>query len=323
MQGDAERSALLAEKLQQSKRKNAELRTQITALESQLQQMTQRVQQLHSMHANSAAELVAQTKHACEAAAARLSEEAEQRAKHDLSVARQAAADALEAERSFTTSLVRKVETMQQLFPEEFAQTEQTDTFSNSARASSTLPRNVLQSFFESTRHALHGARHTREQLAEMREELRVLRLRAPLEEAHRFSLQRHIAQMADRVARVQSDLSLPAEGESTAARGALIQQRDDIIAQVNKLQQRIQTARAQRQEAQEHTGKLDASSRGPSSPAARKAASQHSFSPTRSSQPAFLASSLDESGVADDERRDQVPALPSREALVATRALD
>jgi len=114
---DGGRAAILSEKLQQAEQQHAEQRSQIASLEAQLAQMTQRVHQLQQLHASSAAELVEQTKHACEAAAARQTDEAAQQHQHDLSNARQSAAAALEQERTFTASLLRKVETMVQLFP--------------------------------------------------------------------------------------------------------------------------------------------------------------------------------------------------------------
>jgi cell division septum initiation protein DivIVA len=328
MQGDIDRSVVLSEKLQQSKKKNTELKSQITELQSQLAQMTQRVQQLHAMHAKSSAELVEQTKHACESAAARLAEEAEQKAKHDLTLARQSASDAMEAERSFTTSLVRKVETIQQLFPDQYAT--QTDSLSASTRTASTLPRNVLHSFFESTRQALHDAHHIREQLAEAKEELRLVRLRTPLDESHRFAVQRHAEKIAERISRVQKDLLIPQVG-ADGNRGALIQQRDTIIATVDNIEKRMHTARTLKQaevEAQEQANKVQARSMSAPkrlTPGRKQTNGLHSLrSPTRTATSTHTPSP-NKSGGTEEEQLDQLSGVVERTVPLGsnTRAVE
>jgi hypothetical protein len=330
MQGDSERSALLAEKLQQQKRKNAELKAQVSALEVQITQMTQRVQQLHALHASSSAELVAQTKHACEAAASRLAQEAEARYKHDAAVTRQAASEALDAERAFHISLVRKVETLQQLFPELLQPTSaDTDTtLSSSHSGASLLPRSTLNAFFESTRHALHFARQTREELSEARDEVRLLRLRAPLEEAQRFAVQRHVAQMSERITTLQAELLPHADGETRTS--GLLRQRDEIIAQVSAVERRIQAARTAKQAAlmdQPPTGETSvpaqpvrqvrpaSSTSGPRSN--RSPAQRTEISPPRPAAP------LDADGQVNEWREEARLLAASQRPLVAEHKCD
>jgi len=249
--GDSERAALLSEKLQHSKRKNAELRTQLASLESELAQMTMRVQQLHGLHASSSADLVAQTKHACEAAAARQAAEAEARHKHEASVARQVAAEALDAERAFRNDVGRRVRTVEEMFPEAYADSRQQQfgaaAAATAAHTSSDHPHQSLSAsqshfsaFLESTRRALHSSQQLQREVREAQAESRSLRARAPIDAEFQYGVTKAAQQMGAKVVELQEQML--GSGER---RSASLGQRDDILARVDDIEAWMQQQRA------------------------------------------------------------------------------
>lgn len=321
MNGDNERAVVLSEKLQQSKRKNAELRVQLASLESQLSQMTLRVQQLHSMHATSAADLVAQTKHAVEAAAARQAQEAEARFKHEASVARQVATEALDTERAFRHDMVRKVHTIEQMFPEEYAESRQQQQQNSGASQSASLDdvqspsesQSRLSAFFEATRRALHSAHQLRREVLEAQTESRSLRARAPIDAELQYAVDKAGKNVAAKVVDLQEELL--GSGER---RSAFLLQRDDIIARVDDIEARMRAQQPSRAPAPA-LAPIPVSVATPSPPPAKVTFDERSMRGARSEERRQRAQQQPSNGPRrrdDDQRADDA-------ALVAVRNAD